>query len=72
VVRANPDVIMISQRNVPGLLQRPGWSSIRAVREQRICIFPAEQADVLIRPGPRMAEAARLMAQCLADKGGQR
>lgn len=72
VVRANPDVIMISQRNAPGLLQRPGWSSIRAVREQRICIFPAEQADVLIRPGPRMAEAARLMAQCLADKGGRR
>jgi len=72
VVRANPDVIMISQRNVPGLQQRPGWAGIRAVREQRICIFPTEQADVLIRPGPRMAEAARLMAQCLADKGGRR
>lgn len=72
VVRANPDVIMISQRNVPGLPQRPGWAGIRAVREQRLCIFPAEQADILIRPGPRMAEGARLMAQCLADKGGRR
>jgi iron complex transport system substrate-binding protein len=26
---------------------------------------------VLVRPGPRMAEAARLMAQCLSDKAPQ-
>jgi iron complex transport system substrate-binding protein len=38
------------------------------VREQRVCIFPAEQANVLVRPGPRMAEAARLMAKCLSDR----
>jgi hypothetical protein len=24
-----------------------------------------------VRPGPRMAEAARLMAQCLTDKAAQ-
>jgi iron complex transport system substrate-binding protein len=68
IVRANPDVIMVGQRSADGLTQRPGWHSIRAVREQRVCIFPAEQANVLVRPGPRMAEGARLMAKCLADK----
>jgi iron complex transport system substrate-binding protein len=68
IVRANPDLIMVGQDSADGLTQRPGWSSIRAVREHRVCVFPAEQANVLVRPGPRMAEAARLMAQCLTDK----
>ncbi|RYY51790.1 MAG: ABC transporter substrate-binding protein, partial [Comamonadaceae bacterium] len=48
--------------------QRPGWSAIRAVRDGRICRFKAEDSDVLVRPGPRMGEAARIMARCLADK----
>ena len=68
VVRANPDLIMVGARSAAGLAERPGWAGIRAVREQRICEFGVDDTDVLIRPGPRMAEAARLMAQCLADK----
>ena len=70
IVRANPDVIMIGQRSVDSMGQRPGWASMRAMREHRLCVFTAEQSDVLVRPGPRMAEGARLMAQCLADKAG--
>jgi iron complex transport system substrate-binding protein len=70
VVRADPDLIMISERSAVGLDQRPGWSRIKAVREGRICEFSAEEADVLVRPGPRMGEAARLMAQCLLAKAG--
>jgi len=72
VVRANPDLIMVSVRSAQGLEQRPGWAGIRAVREGRICRFSAEQSDVLVRPGPRMDEAARLMAQCIVEKGGKR
>lgn len=68
IVRANPDLIMIGQRSADGLTTRPGWQSIRALREQRVCIFPADEADMLVRPGPRMAEAARLMAKCLTTK----
>ena len=68
VVRANPDLIMVGERNDAGMAQRPGWARIRAIREQRVCVFSAEQSDVLVRPGPRMAEAARIMAQCLAEK----
>ena len=66
VVRADPDVIMIGDENFAGLGARPGWAGMRAVREQRICVFPPAQADILVRAGPRMAEAARLMAGCLA------
>ena len=51
-----------------GLMARPGWHSIRALREQRVCIFPSEEANTLVRPGPRMAEGARIMARCLASK----
>ncbi len=68
VVRANPDLIMVGDRNFAGLQGRPGWSGIRAIREARVCIFSAEQSDVLVRPGPRMAEGARIMAQCLLGR----
>lgn len=65
VVRANPSLIMIGERNASGLAQRPGWSNVQAVREQKVCRFTAEESDVLVRPGPRMAQAARLMAACI-------
>ncbi|MBA4264729.1 MAG: ABC transporter substrate-binding protein [Comamonadaceae bacterium] len=69
VVRANPDLIMIGSRNVNGMAQRPGWAGMRALREQRVCVFSPDESDVLVRPGPRMAEAARVMARCIAGKG---
>ncbi len=67
VVRANPDLIMIGERNALGLEQRPGWAGMRAIREKRLCVFTADESDVLVRPGPRMAEAARLMVRCASD-----
>lgn len=66
VVRANPDLIMVGQRSAVGMTQRPGWSRISAVRHKKICIFPTDQSNVLVRPGPRMAEAAQIMANCLS------
>ena len=71
IVRANPDLIMVGQRSSEGMAQRPGWPGMRALREQRVCVFTTEQANALVRPGPRMAEGARLMAQCLLDKAPQ-
>lgn len=65
VVRADPQVIMFSDRNLAELPTRPGWSRIRAVREGRLCAFTAAQGDVIVRPGPRLGESARLMVQCL-------
>jgi iron complex transport system substrate-binding protein len=68
VVRANPDIIMIGNRSMQAMVPYPGWASIRAVKEQRICVFGVGDSDVVVRPGPRMAEAARIMARCLEDK----
>ena len=70
VVRANPDLIMVGSRSAESLKSYPGWSGIKAIAEQRICVFNPEETDVLIRPGPRMAEAARIMARCIASKAG--
>lgn len=68
VVRANPDVIMVGNRAMQAMVVYPGWSGMKAVREQRLCVFGADESDVLARPGPRMAEAARIMAKCLENK----
>lgn len=68
IVRADPDLIMVGERSVDGMMQRPGWHSLRAMRGQHFCVFPADESDALVRPGPRMAEGARLMARCLASK----
>ena len=65
VVRANPDVIMIGNRSMVNAVAYPGWNSINAVKTNRVCVFGNDDADVVVRPGPRMAEAARLMAKCL-------
>ncbi len=68
VVRANPDLIMVGDHNYAGMEGRPGWAQIRAIRDKRVCVFTEAQSDLLVRPGPRMAEGARIMAQCLLGK----
>lgn len=75
VVRADPDVIMVGDRHFAGMTDRPGWRGLQAVRLNRVCVFREEEADLLVRPGPRLGEAARLLADCLArsaprDGGG--
>ncbi|PTT80644.1 ABC transporter substrate-binding protein [Pelomonas sp. HMWF004] len=70
VVKANPGLIMVGQRGAEGLAARPGWHRIEAVARGRICVFRPEEGDILSRPGPRMAEAAQIMAKCLREKAG--
>lgn len=65
VVRHNPDVIFISPTDAPQLSERPGWDQIRAVRERRVCSFPPAVDHTIIRPGPRVAEGMRAVADCL-------
>ena len=65
VVRADPDLIMVGDATFAGMAQRPGWAGMRAIKANRVCVFSPEQSDVMVRPGPRMAEAARAMADCL-------
>jgi iron complex transport system substrate-binding protein len=64
VVQSRPDLIMTTEASPKQLAQRPGWKSIPAIEANRVCFFLAAQSDVLVRPGPRMGEAAGLIADC--------
>jgi iron complex transport system substrate-binding protein len=68
VVRAQPDIIMVGDSNLADMQARPGWMNLQAMRTGRVCTFKPYESDVLVRPGPRMVEAARLMSTCLVDK----
>ena len=70
VVRAQPDVIMVGDSSRASMVQRPGWSALRAMQTQRMCVFKPEESDMLVRAGPRMAEGAKLMADCLNKAAG--
>jgi iron complex transport system substrate-binding protein len=66
VVRHNPDVIFVlSPVEGPRLAERPGWDTIRAVKDQRLCTFGSEIRDSIVRPGPRVPEGMRALAKCL-------
>ena len=69
VVRAQPDLVMASARNLAEMPKRPGWSTLSALRQQRTCGFAESRYDMLVRPGPRLAEAAELIADCLERLG---
>jgi iron complex transport system substrate-binding protein len=47
--------------------RRPGWGTIAAFAEGRVCGFPAERYEFMVRPGPRLAETAEIIAECLAS-----
>ncbi|WP_421883054.1 ABC transporter substrate-binding protein [Methylibium sp.] len=66
VLRAQPDIVMALQRNLAEMPGRPGWASLQALQRRQTCGFASAPYDVLVRPGPRMGEAALLLADCLA------
>ena len=65
VVRAQPDIVMATTRAVAEMPGRPGWDTLRALRDKRQCGFGSEPWDMLVRPGPRLADAAELLVDCL-------
>jgi iron complex transport system substrate-binding protein len=65
VVRHNPDVIIVTEEELPHFGERPGWDQIRAVKEQRVCSFPAEVRYMIERPGPRVAGGMQALEACL-------
>ena len=71
VVQARPDVIMAGDSSRASMLQRPGWNRLRAMQGQRLCVFKQDESDMLVRAGPRMAEGAQLMADCLNRAAAQ-
>lgn len=71
VLRADPDVLMVSSRSMVPEFQYPGWSNMRAMKTKQVCQFDAEDSNILVRAGPRMHEGAQLMAACLQRLFGQ-
>ena len=73
VVRAQPQIVLAVAREQAGMLARPGWASIPALAQRRLCAFETTRYEMLIRPGPRLGEAAHALADCLrALEGGAR
>jgi iron complex transport system substrate-binding protein len=66
VVRAQPDIVMGGSRALGEMPLRPGWNALLALQRHQTCAFAREQSDVLVRPGPRLGQAALLLADCVA------
>ncbi|MEO8938271.1 MAG: helical backbone metal receptor [Burkholderiaceae bacterium] len=66
VVRADPDIVMAAQRELATMATRPGWDGMAALKHGSVCGFDTAHYEVLIRPGPRLGEAALVLADCLA------
>lgn len=65
VVRHPPELLMAVDRELAAMPQRPGWAALEAIKQHRTCAFPHARFELLIRPGPRLGEAAALVADCL-------
>ncbi len=69
LVRRQPDAIVLpvggsgdGEARAEALARMPGWRDLRAVREGRILVVPA---NLMNRPGPDMGRAARLLRDLL-------
>lgn len=66
IAEADPDVIVVLASD-PALTPevvaaRPGWSALRAVREGKVVVLPR---GFMLIPGPRQAEAVRILARAI-------
>lgn len=67
IVRQNPQLIIHTPETpAAAFAQRPGWRATDAVRSGRICTLNAAEVDLVSRPGPRLDQAAAVLARCLA------
>jgi iron complex transport system substrate-binding protein len=67
VIRIQPDIVMADQQSLLEMPRRPGWQSLHALIDHQSCGFPTGPYGLISRPGPRMGEAAALLADCLVS-----
>lgn len=67
VVKLQPDIIMATQAGLAEMPKRPGWKALRALGTQQTCGFPSQRYELIVRSGPRMGEAASVLADCLVS-----
>jgi iron complex transport system substrate-binding protein len=65
LVRLQPDIVMAVASSLAEMRKRPGWAALRALQRERSCGFASARYELLVRPGPRMGEAAGVIADCL-------
>ena len=65
VVAADPEVIIVSERDAGTLPGRAGWAEVSAVRSGRVVPTTSTLDDAISRPGPRMVDAVRFFARAL-------
>lgn len=70
VLRAQPAVVVGVQHEAAALRARPGWSRLPALQRGWQCALPSAQYDMLVRPGPRLGQAAHALVDCLAALPG--
>ncbi len=71
VLRAQPQLVMASSTNLAEMPVRPGWGQLRALQSGARCGFAPAPYDALMRAGPRLAEAAEAVADCLQALDGK-
>ena len=69
VLRAQPDLVVASARALAGMPARPGWGALKALQSRQQCGLAPAAWDSLVRPGPRLGEAAEAIAECLVGLG---
>ncbi len=65
VVRAQPDLLVSADTELSGMPGRPGWGALQALQHHAQCGFDHDTWEMMLRPGPRIAEAAERLADCL-------
>jgi len=62
LLKRDPEIILLSPESRARYVADPRWRALRAVRENRLL---AVDTTLVYRPGPRLGEAARSVAQLL-------
>lgn len=65
VVARDPDAILVVGADDPAFATRPEWQAVAAVREHR---FVRIDGSMFNRPGPRIAEAVRVLRRALGRR----
>lgn len=72
LVRRQPELILVPRYGdgdpAKALAGRPGWRELRAVREGRVVVVPA---DVVNRPGPAIGRSARILRDAIHPEAGE-
>ena len=69
VLRAQPDIVMGAATDERAMGARPGWSALVALRRGQRCGFASDSYEAMVRPGPRLGQAAGQIADCLQGLG---